>query len=450
MPETPPLLVVNARVIDPTSGRDEVCDVAFEGGRVAGIGKGLSRGPVNGTSRPGGAGYPRVIDGEGLILAPGLIDPHVHLRDPGHPGKEDIGSGTAAAVSGGFTAVCCMPNTVPCLDTPEMVEYVRLRGAERGRCRVFAVAAATQGRQGERLAEIRLCAKAGAVGFSDDGDVVASAGVMRGVLEEVRLTGRAFMQHAQEPTLTKGAAMHAGAVSARLGLGGWPREAEEIIVQRDIRLNCGVGCRYHVQHVSCKGTVECIRWARAEGMPVSGEASPHHLLLTDAACEGYDTSAKVNPPLREAADVAALVEGVADGSITVLATDHAPHTAEEKGRAFAEAPFGIVGLESALALYAEALVESGAIGWERLIALLTIEPARLCGLEAMGLGMLKVGGPGDATLIDPGLEWTLTREELAGRSGNTPFLGRRLRGRAVATVVGGEVRCERGRVMSHA
>lgn len=437
MDDPTPLLIVNGRVIDPASGTDGVMDVAVEGGRVAAMGPGLGRSPAA-----------RVVDAEGLIVAPGLIDPHVHLREPGQTHKEDIASGTAAAVSGGFTAVCCMPNTTPALDTPEQIELVRLRAREKARCRVFPVAAATLGRKGERLSEIRLCVQAGAVAFSDDGDVVESPAMMRAALTEIAGVGLAFMQHAQDPSLTRGAAMHAGEVSARLGLGGWPREAEEIIVERDVRLNASARCRYHVQHVSAAGTVEILRRARAGGQPVSGEASPHHLHLTHEACDGFDTSAKMNPPLRERRDVEALREGVADGTITILATDHAPHTADEKARAFAEAPFGIIGLESALALYAEALVETGAIGWARLIELLTVEPAKLCGLDGRGLGRLRVGGPGDVTVIDPSLEWTLTRGELAGRSHNTPFLGRRLRGRAVLAVVGGLIRMERGHALA--
>jgi len=433
------VLIVNGRVIDPASGTDAVLDVALSGGVVAEIGPKLTRSPAA-----------RVIDAEGLLVTPGLIDPHVHLREPGQTHKEDIASGTAAAVSGGFTTVCCMPNTVPALDTPEQVEFVFSRARATANCRVFPVAAATMGRQGERLAELRLCAGAGAVAFSDDGDVIASAGMMKAALTEIAALGLAFMQHAQDATLTKNAAMHAGEVSARLGLGGWPPEAEEIIVQRDVRLNCPIRCRYHVQHVSAKGTVEILRWARAEGHPVSGEASPHHLHLTHDACDGYNTSAKMNPPLREQRDVDALRAGVADGTITILATDHAPHTADEKARPFAEAPFGIIGLESALPLYAEALVETGAIDWPRLIELLTVEPAKLCRLDRHGLGSLRAGGPADVTIIDPDLEWTLTRDELAGRSHNTPFLGRRLRGRAIAAIVGGVIRTERGHALANA
>ncbi|MBL8964865.1 MAG: dihydroorotase [Phycisphaerae bacterium] len=425
------ILIVNGRVIDPASGHDAVADVAIEGGVVRAIGAGLSRGPAD-----------RVIDAGGMLVAPGLIDPHVHLREPGHEHKETIATGTAAAVAGGFTSVCCMPNTSPAIDTPEMVRFVYDRGERTGRCRVFPVAAATRGRLGEELAEIGLLDSAGAVAYSDDGDCVATAGMMRRVLMAVAATGKAFMQHCQDSTLTRGASMHAGAVSARLGLAGWPRVAEEVVIERDVMLNRGVGCRYHVQHLSSGGSVEIVRRARAGGQLVTAEASPHHLLLTDEACEGYDTSAKVNPPLRERADVEAIRAGVADGTITVLATDHAPHSADEKNLPFEESPMGMVGLETALGLYREALVETGAIDWPRLIALMTIEPARLCGLDRCGMGMIGVDGPGDVTVIDPEASWTVDPGTFAGRSRNTPFSGRRLTGRAVATIVGGRVAWE--------
>jgi len=425
------LLIAGGRVIDPASGLDAVLDIAIAGGRIAEIGARLGRGPAV-----------RVIDAEGLLVTPGLIDPHVHLREPGGEHKETVASGTAAAVAGGFTSVCCMPNTTPAIDSPEMIRFVRERARDTASCRVFCVAAATIGRKGEHLVEFGLCHEAGAVGFSDDGDAVESPGVMARVLRAVGATGATFMQHCQEPSLTRGASMHAGEVAIRLGLTGWPRVAEEVIIERDIRLNRDIGCRYHVQHVSSGGSVEIIRRARGEGRPVTAEASPHHLILTDEACDRYDTSAKMNPPLRTRADVEALRAGVAGGVITVLATDHAPHTLDEKALPFEHAPFGIVGLETALALYAEALVTSGAIDWPALVALMTVGPAELCGLDALGLGRLVEGGPADVTLIDPDLAWTIRRDDLAGLSSNTPFLGRRVRGRAVGTVVAGRVRHE--------
>lgn len=429
------ILITGGRVIDPASGTDRIADVAIAEGRIAAI---APSGPKRHTLPRSPAD--QVIDAEGCLVTPGLIDPHVHLREPGFEDKETLATGTRAAVAGGFTTVCCMPNTSPALDLPELLGFIRERARETALCRVFPVAAITKGRHGEELAELALMAKAGAVGFSDDGDCVGSTALMARALAAVKPTGLAIMQHAQDVTLTQAAPMHAGVVSARLGLAGWPRVAEEVIVERDIRLNRSIGCRYHVQHVSSEGTVEIIRRARADGQPVSGEASPHHLLLTDEACDGYNTAAKVNPPLREWRDVRALREGIADGTITVLGTDHAPHTADEKLLPFEEAPFGLVGLDTAVPLYAEALVDSGAIDWPRLVALLTIEPARLCGLDARGLGMLAVGGPADVTVIDPALEWTVSEADFAGKSRNTPFLGRAVRGRAVATLVDGVVR----------
>jgi len=419
-------------VIDPFSGMDAIVDLRIQNGRIAQIARGLSE-----------SSGETVLDATGRIVCPGLIDPHVHLREPGGEHKETIETGARAAVAGGFTTVCCMPNTTPPLDSPEALAFVgqRSRGVA---CRVFPVAAATQGREGERLTEIRSLAALGAAGFSDDGDCLADAGMMKRALGAIAVTGLAFMQHAQEPSLTPGAQMHAGGVATRLGLAGWPREAEEVIVDRDVRLAGVTGCRYHVQHVSSAGTVEVLRRARAEGLPVSGEASPHHLHLTHEACEGFNTLAKVNPPLRERADVEALRAGVAEGVITVLATDHAPHGPHEKGAPFEQAPFGMVGLETALSLYAAALVGTGLIDWPRLIALLTLEPARLCGLERHGLGRLKVGGPGDVTIIDPDAEWVADESALAGKSSNTAFLGRRMRGRALATVVGGRLAHEIG------
>ncbi len=419
-------LITNARVIDPASGRDETADVAIRDGLIAEIGPSLDRSTAD-----------TVIDAAERIVSPGLIDPHVHLREPGAEHKETIETGTRAAVGGGFTAVCCMPNTSPAMDRPEILYFVTSRARETAHCRVFPVAAATVGREGEQMVEMHLCRDAGAVAFSDDGDVVQSAGMMKAILTTLGELGSVFMQHCQDTTLTRGAAMHAGAVSTRLGLTGWPREAEEIIIERDARLAGVARCRYHVQHVSSAGSVEIIRRARAEGVPITAEASPHHLTLTHEACDGFDTAAKMNPPLRERADAEALVEGVADGVITILATDHAPHAADEKAAPFEDAPFGVIGLDTALPVYIGALVDSGMITWPELIEKMTINPARLCGLDALGLGMLAPGGPADVSIIDPDLEWTVTPRELAGKSTNTPWLGRTLRGRAVMTFVRG-------------
>lgn len=430
----PSLLIVGGRVIDPASGTDQPADVAIADGKIAAIDprRKLPRSPAD-----------EVIDATGCLVTPGLIDPHVHLREPGGEHKETLETGSLAGVAGGFTTLCCMPNTSPALDTPELMKFVLGRARENAVCRIFPVAAATKARKGEDLTEIMLLARAGAVGFSDDGDCVASAGVMARVFASVANTGLAFMQHCQDPTLTQGAAMHSGEVAMRLGLGGWPRIAEELVIERDLRLArmAGPNCRYHVQHISSAGSVELVRAARARGNErVTAEASPHHLLLTHEKCDGYNTAAKVNPPLREVGDIQALRQGVADGAITVLGTDHAPHSADEKSLPFEEAPFGLVGLETALPLYAEALVHSGALGWPRLIALMTVEPAKLCNLAAAGLGSLRVGGPADVTVIDPDQQWTISLDDLKGKSKNTPFLGRKVRARAIATIVDGALR----------
>lgn len=430
LPQHRCLHIRGGRVIDPASKLDKVCDLLIEGGVIRAVGKKLD-------SPSGG----RTVDATGMLVTPGLIDPHVHLREPGHEHKETIQSGTSAAVAGGFTSVCCMPNTSPAIDTPELVRFVYDRANLTAQCRVFPVAAGTKGRKGLEIAEILLLHRAGAVAFSDDGDCIASAQVMSRVFAAISQTGSTFMQHCQEPTLTQGASMHAGTVSARLGLTGWPRMAEEIIIERDVRLlrHLRSPCRYHAQHISSAGSIDIIRQARRDGLPVTGEASPHHLLLTDDLCDGYNTLAKVNPPLRETIDVNALVEGVADGTITILGTDHAPHSAEEKSLPFEDAPMGIVGLEFALPLYAEALVASGAISWPRLIALLTVEPAKLCGLDALGLGSLQKDAPADITIIDPNVKWSIDPAKMVGKSKNTPLAGHKLVGRAAATIVGGVV-----------
>jgi len=416
------------RVICPASGLDATADVLLADGRIAAISQ--KRGELT-------AAGAEVIDCDGLMVVPGLVDPHVHLREPGGEHKETIATGVAAAIAGGFTSVCCMPNTSPCLDSGPLVEFVRLRAREAGQARVFVAGAATVGRAGEQLAPMAAMKHAGAVAFTDDGDGIANAQVMVRVLQMTKAVGCPFMQHCQEPALTQGAAMNAGPLQAKLGLGAWPAIAEELMLERDVMLNRAVGARYHAQHLSCAGSAEIIRRARAAGQPVSGEASPHHLLLTDDACDNYNTMAKMNPPLRTAADVQALRQAVADGTIDVLATDHAPHSDAEKARDFAGAPFGIIGLEHALPLYREALVDSGAIAWPRLIALLTIQPARLLGLDAMGLGTLRVGAPGDVTVIDPEARWTVDPAAGRSKSRNTPFAGRALRGRAVHVFVDG-------------
>ena len=428
------ILLAGGRVVDPATGFDATADVLVEDGRISAI-----------DSTPGrldGRAAER-HDLTGLVVSPGLVDPHVHLREPGQGSKETIATGTASAVSGGFTTVCCMPNTAPTLDSPDQVDWVAMKAREVAHCRVFVAAAATLGRAGTALAPMHAMREAGAVAFTDDGDGIADAAMMRRVLRTCASLGAPFMQHCQEPTLTRDATMHEGVVSARLGLVGWPRVAEELMLERDLRLDREIGARYHAQHLSSGGSVEILRRAREDGVPATGEVSPHHLLMTDEACDGFDTHAKMNPPLREESDRRALVQGVADGVITVLATDHAPHTEAEKAEPFEQAPLGIIGVECALPLYIEALVTSGAIDWPRLLALMTIEPARLLGLDREGIGRLDVGGPADITVIDPTSEWTIDATAFASKARNTPFHGRSVRGRAVLTMVAGRIECQR-------
>jgi dihydroorotase len=405
-------------VIDPASGFDHTADVLIQDGVVREINTDPSRLKAQSLQSE-----VQTIDAEGCIVAPGLVDIHVHLREPSPIHRETIASGAASAINGGFTTVCCMPNTNPPLDTAEWVEFVQHKSDVAGAARVFAVGCASKQRKGEELAEIASMARAGAVGFSDDGEVVADAGLMAKALKTIASVDSVFMQHCQEPTLTRGGVMNAGPLATKLGLGGWPAVAEEIIIERDIRLNRDIGCRYHAQHVSSGGSVDLIRAARAAGQPVSGEASPHHLLLTEDACDGYNTQAKMNPPLRSKRDIEQLKKGIADGTITVLATDHAPHLPETKNTDFASASFGIIGLDCALPLYVKALIEDGVLDWPAMLAMMTIQPARLVRLDQRGIGRLTPGLIGDVTVIDPQMQWTLDVASFASVGRNCPFNG---------------------------
>ena len=429
-PRMPELIVQGGRIIDPGSGFDQTADVLISGGVIAGIGR---IPPSSQAMR---------IDAEGCIVAPGLIDVHVHLREPDPQHDETVNSGAEAATKGGFTSVCCMPNTRPPIDTADIVRLIQRKAEQANQARVFVVGCATQGRRGEQLAAIASMAQSGAVAFSDDGDCVADASMMDKVLRAVSETDRCFMQHCQEPTLTEGASMNAGPTATRLGLTGWPSVAEELIIERDVRLNRSIGCRYHAQHLSSGESVQIIRRAQAQGQPVTAEATPHHLLLTEEACDDYNTMAKMNPPLRTTGDITALKKGIADGTITILGTDHAPHPLHRKQTVFGEAAFGIVGLESALPLYAKALIEDGVIDWPQMLAMMTVNPARLVGIDRLGLGSLTLGGPADLTVIDPELQWTIAAEEFTSQGRNCPFDGWPVKGRAIATIVAGRPRLQ--------
>jgi dihydroorotase len=362
---------------------------------------------------------------------------HVHLREPGHEETETIETGTAAAAAGGFTAVACMPNTDPPLDNDSAIEFVLRQAARTGYTRVYPIGALTHGRQGQDLAEIGLMVRAGAIALSDDGDGIADTGVCLRAMRYVSMFDRLFIQHCEDPALSGGGCMHAGPTALRLGLPGIPATSEVVMVQRDITLAAQAGVRYHVAHVSTAGAVELVRAAKRAGQRVTAEVCPHHLLLTDEACGTYDTNYKVKPPLRSRADVDACLEGVRDGTIDCLVTDHAPHGRESKEHEFQFAPFGIIGLETAVPLVIRALIEPKLITWPRLIALLSTRPAELLGVTG---GSLKVGQPADVTLLDPQAEWTIDAERMRSKSRNTPFDGWKVRGRAAGTLVDGQWR----------
>ncbi|HEY8667650.1 MAG TPA: dihydroorotase [Tepidisphaeraceae bacterium] len=419
----PSLLIRNGTILDPSRVFEQHKDLLIRDGKVAAIGDNLGAAD-------------RVIDAAGCFVTPGLIDIHVHFREPGDEEEETIASGSAAAVAGGFTTVCCMPNTKPPLDNEGQVEFV-LREAQRvGLCNVYPVGAITKGRAGMELAEIGLMHERGAIAFSDDGVGVADASVMRKALQYAKMFDALLMQHCEEPALF-GGCMHAGLVSTTLGLPGIPAEAEQLMIARDLLLNRAIGCRYHVQHISTAWSVELIRQGKRDGLAVTAEVSPHHLLLTDESCRGYDTNFKMNPPLRTAADVKACIDGVRDGTIDILATDHAPHLAEEKELEFQYAPFGIIGLECALPLYIKALIAPGHIDWMKLINMMSTRAAQLVKLNK---GTLAEGADADLTIIDPNLQWKIDPEQFKSKSRNCPFAAWEVTGRAVATIVAGEVK----------
>ena len=420
-----PLLLRGGRVIDPSSGHDAVADVLLRDGRIVDVGTGL-----------GDPDEVRVIDVSGLVVCPGLIDLHVHLREPGQEHKETIATGARAAAAGGFTAVCAMPNTDPPIDDPAAVGFVRAQGLRAASARVYPTGAVSIGQKGERLTEIGEMIEAGAVAITDDGRPVPTAGLMRRALEYARTFDIPVASHCEDTSLSHGGSMNEGMISTRLGLIGIPNAAEDICIARDLLLAGLTGGRLHIQHVTTAGGVAMIRAARERGIAVTAEATPHHFTLTDEAVESYRTNAKVNPPLRTAADRAAVIEGVRDGTLDVIATDHAPHHYDEKEQAFDDAPFGLVGLETALGLALTELVARNVIDLSTLIMRMSTQPARAFRLPG---GTLAKGAPGDVTVFDPDWEWTVDPKKLRSKSRNTPFAGRVLRGRAVYTLVDGRI-----------
>lgn len=419
------LLIKNGRVIDPAGGLDAKADVLIDAGKIAKIDKKI---PAKGR---------KTINAKGLIVCPGLIDPHVHCREPGHEEEETIATCAAAAVAGGFATIVAMPNTHPPIDNEATVQYVLRQAEDAALARVLPAGAITKGREGKELAEMGAMVQAGAVAFTDDGDGVASSAVMQRALQYAGMFGVPILQHCQDSDLGGKGVMNSGAMAVRLGLAGIPAASEEIMLQRDLALLARTGGRYHVQHVSTAGAVDMVRAAKARGLAVTAEATPHHLLLTDAACATYDPNYKMAPPLRSAEDVEALRAGVADGTICCLGTDHAPHAAEEKELEFALAPNGIIGLECAVGLYAKALIDTGLMDWRDLIARLTLGPARLI---RKPLGSLAKGAIADVTLIDPAADYTVDISGWTSKSRNCPYDGWKLTARAVCTIVAGTVK----------
>ena len=429
----PTLLLQSGRVFDPASKLDFIGDVLIDQatGTIKEIGNNLSG--------------DRVIDCSGLLVCPGFIDIHVHFREPGNTAKETIASGSAAAVNGGFSTVVVMPNTDPPLDNPAAIAYQYLQAKNAGMARVFPMGCITKGRAGLELAELGLMARSsgdqhGAVAFTDDGAAVPGSQTMRSAFEYAESLGRVIVEHCEDHDLSNGAIMHEGKISAALGINGYPSAAEELIVARDIRLAKLAGARFHVSHISAKGAVQLVREAKAKGVRVTAEVSPHHLLLTDEGCRNFDTHYKMNPPLREQSDIDACLDGLLDGTIDCLASDHAPHTTEEKAREFVDAPNGIIGLESNIGVLLTKLVAPGRLPLARFVEAWTSAPAKCLGLDKFGVtGRLEKNGAADVTVLDLNKAWVLDPSRFKSKARNSPFNGWKLKGAPVYTLVGGVV-----------
>ncbi|HVG77497.1 MAG TPA: dihydroorotase [Patescibacteria group bacterium] len=419
------LLIQNGRVVDPVNSVDAVQDVLIDGDRIQRIGRGLTPPPEA-----------TVLDATGKVVCPGFIDMHVHLREPGLEYKETVASGTRAAAAGGFTAVCCMANTQPVNDNRAVTDYIRAKAATEGIVRVYPIGAVTRGLGGKELAELAELAEAGCVAFSDDGRCVMNAALYRRAMEYTLPFGAPVISHAEDDDLSHGTAMNEGVVSTELGIPGAPAAAEDVMVARDILLAELTGAHVHIAHLSTSGAVRLVRDAKARGVRVTAEVTPHHLLLTDEAVRGFDTNTKMNPPLRTKRDVEVLLEGLIDGTIDCIATDHAPHAASEKEGEYDQAAFGIVGLETAVGLLLDRLVKTGALPLGTLIARLSRDPARLLGLPG---GSLAAGAPADVTILDLEAGWTIDPARFQSKSRNSPFGGWALTGRPWKTIVGGRI-----------
>jgi dihydroorotase len=419
------LLITNGRVIDPSQHVDEVTDLWIRGETVLALGR-----------RPD-LHADETIDAKNKIVCPGLIDMHVHLREPGREEDETIASGTASALAGGVTSVACMPNTEPALDNQAAAEFIYLQAERAGNANVFPIGAITKARKGEELAEMGGLVDGGAVAFTDDGSPVVSAEIMRRALEYAQMFDKAVLSHCEDLELTKGGVMHEGVESMKLGLRGMPAAAEEVMVNRDIALAEATGGRLHILHTSTAGSVDLIRRARQRGVRVTAEACPHHFTLTDECLRTFDSNFKMAPPLRTRDDVQAIIAGLKENVIQVIATDHAPHAPEKKMRELDQAPNGVIGLETLLPVCVVALIEPGHLTWPQLIEKLTINPARVLGVDR---GTLRPGADADVTIIDPKAEWVIDPNRFRSRSRNCPFKGWKVRGKAAAVLVSGQVR----------
>ncbi len=429
--------LIGGRLIDPSQGIDDLADIVVGSGRVLEIVRGSER-----NRRSAAASGERLVNVEGMVIAPGFVDLHCHLREPGFEEKETIATGTRAAAAGGFTTVCAMPNTNPTVDTASDVEWVISAARRGGVVRVYPIGTITRGEKGQELSEMADMAHAGAVAFSDDGNMVKSARLMRNALAYSRVTGKPIVDHAEDPDLVDGGVMHDGRVASILGLRGAAAEAEEVAVARDIALARATGGKLHLAHISTAAAVDLVRAAKARGISVTAECTPHHLTMTDEWVAGtgvghppFNTNCRVNPPLRTDVDRAALLEGLLDGTINCIATDHAPHTSVDKDCEFDQAAPGLSMLETAFGLLMR-LVDAGQLDLPTLIKLLTVAPARVFDLEA---GTLRVGAPADLVVIDPGAEWTVDVRKFHSKGRNSPLHGERFRGLIRTTMVGGEV-----------
>jgi dihydroorotase len=420
-------LLKGGHVVDPANGRNGLFDVLMDGDRIVKVGRDL----------PVASGMAVVEVPDGFVVCPGLIDMHVHLREPGQEHKETIATGTAAAVAGGFTAVACMPNTDPVNDNAGVTEYMLKKAAAAGLARVYPIGAVSRGQKGEQLADIAELKQAGCVALTDDGRPVATALLMRRALEYASMFNLPIIEHCEDQTLKGDGVAHEGPQAAALGLRGMPGEAESIMALRDISLAELTGGTVHIAHMSARQTLDAVRYGKARGARVTCEVTPHHIVLTDemlASPEPYDTNVKMNPPLREARDRDAMIQGLADGSVDAIATDHAPHHYDEKRVEFDRAPFGITGLETAVSLCLDRLVHCGTISLSRLVELLSTNPARILGVPG---GSLSEGAPADVTILAPDLPVTVQAARMRSKSRNTPFDGWQLRGGVAATIVGG-------------